>query len=79
MSAARVVQITVESLIESPHVVYPKGPIRKIKTFRAVEDQVAGHIALVTLECEHEASLVGPGLNIHSIVRCPICFFDKRR
>jgi hypothetical protein len=69
----------VEAAIEAPHVVYPKGPVRKIKTFRETEDAVAGAIVLVTLECGHSATLVGPNLNQNSIVRCPMCFFDRRK
>jgi len=69
----------VEAAVEAPHLVYPKGPIRKIVTFRNVQDQVAGEIVLVTLECGHGATLVGQHLTSSAIVRCPMCFFEKQR
>lgn len=67
----------VEVAIEAPHVVYPKGPIRKIKEFYEAEDQVAGLIVLATLECTHRVTLLGD-ITETSIVRCPMCFYEKR-
>ena len=69
----------VEAAVEAPHLVYPKGPVRKITTFRNVQDAVAGDIVLVTLDCGHHATLVGPHLTTSAIVRCPMCFFERQR
>ena len=69
----------VEAPIEAPHVIYPKGPIRKIKNLNTVLDEVAGEIVMVELSCGHPATLVGRHITIESIVRCPTCFFEKRR
>ena len=69
----------VEAAMEAPHLVYPKGPVRKITSLRNVEDAVAGSIVLVTLECGHHATLVGPHLTVTAIVRCPMCFFERQQ
>jgi hypothetical protein len=64
--------------IEAPHLVYPKGPIRKIVTYRNVQDAIVGEVILVTLECTHTATLVGQ-LTSEALVRCPTCFFEKHK
>lgn len=73
------VTCVVEAAIEAPHLIYPRGPIRKIVTIRHTEDEVAGPIVLVTLECKHSATLVGLHLTHTALVRCPMCFFDKQQ
>jgi hypothetical protein len=69
----------VEDPIEIPHVVYPKGPRRRIKTCRVDQDQVAGFVIFATLhECGHEVTLAAgsrDGMPLERcIVRCPLCF-----
>ncbi len=64
--------------IEAPQLVYPKGPLRAIAHFKAVVDQIAGEVVLVTLSpCGHEATLVGPNLTNKARVRCSVCFHKK--
>lgn len=79
--AATVSAPEVEQSVEVPHVVYPKGPIRRIVRRESVRDAVAGSIVLVVFECGHEASLVGtlPILRPDAIVRCPQCFYESHR
>jgi len=68
----------IEARLEAPHVVYPKGPIRKIVSFRNIEDQIAGELILVKLECGHEATLIGD-LTSEAIVRCPTCHYEQHK
>lgn len=63
---------------ETPQILWPKGPLRRIRTLQSVRDVVAGEIALAVLEvCGHEAHLV-PTATAQSLVRCSICFYAKR-
>jgi hypothetical protein len=70
---------SVESPIEAPHVVYPKGPIRKIMTLTRAEDAIAGEIIFVKLSCTHEATLIGRHITQDAVVRCPACFYEKTK
>lgn len=63
---------------EIPQIVWPKGPLRRIRQLTHVRDAVAGDIAVAMLEvCGHEAHLVGTATN-HHLVRCSVCFYAKR-
>lgn len=72
--------VTVELLHdeEIPQIVWPKGPIRRIRSLLPVRDALAGDIIVATLEvCGHEAHLVSTA-TITNLVRCAKCFYQKR-
>lgn len=63
---------------EIPQILWPKGPLRRIRLLTHVCDALAGDIAVATLEvCGHEAHLVGTATMSH-LVRCSKCFYERR-
>ncbi len=79
------------SRVEVPHVVYPKGPTRKIASYSYARDEIAGEILIAVLECGHPVTIVmiAPALLKSAedpdpagqdvVVRCPVCFYEAHK